>query len=159
MKEELEKTLFDTLWERHKNPLSWFVRPFFGAFWFYGAYINSWVFLGLGVFGTATSWFWFPKPEKTHEWVERFIDIEKKYITPPWDFKKVVSLLLVFSFLIAITVVFWYHDVKLGLVIFIFGALLKAVWSVIVARKYGIPAAIIGIICAFAAALILYWVL
>lgn len=154
-----KETLFDKLWERHKNPLSWVVRPFFGLSWFYGAYIHSVFFLGLGVLGTATSWFWFPKPEKPHEWVERFIDVEKKYITPPWDYKKVVSLLAVGSFLIAITVVLWNHDAKLGLAIFIFGSLVKTLWSVIVARKYGIPAAIIGILCACAAAFILYWIL
>lgn len=90
---------------------------------------------------------------------EKFIDTEKKYITPPWDFKKVVSLIFVVIFVGVVTAAFWYHDAKLGLVIFIFGALYKAVWSYVTAKNAGIPAAIIGILSAIVAAAVLYWVL
>ena len=154
-----KKRILRSLWERHKNPISWLMRPLFGAVWFYGAWLNNWPLLLLGIFGISTSWFWFPKPKKTHPWVEKFIDIEKKYITPPWTFLKVLPLIVTFVGLIVITLAFWYHNAKLGLVILIFGSLYKGVWSYIVAKKAGIIALIIGILSAIAAAIILYFVL
>jgi len=124
---------------------------------FYGAWQNNWLLLGLGLIGLSTSWFWFPKPKAVHAWIERFIDVEKRYITPPWELKKVLSIVFVLVFLIIVTVVFWYHDARLALVIFIVGALYKAGWSLCVSRKAGIPAAVIGIISAVLAAVALWF--
>lgn len=146
---------FDKLWERHKNPASWIMRPLFGAVMFYGAWLNSWLLLVLGIFSLGTSWFWFPKPKRIHAWVERFIDVEKQFITPPWELKKVLSLVFVLIFLVIVTVAFWQHDARLALVLFIFGALYKAFWSLYVSRRAGIPAASIGVISAILAAVAL----
>ncbi len=153
------KGIISNLYERHKNPLSWLMRPLFGAVWFYGAWLNNWTVLIIGILGVSTSWFWFPKPKKNYPWVEKFIDIEMNYITPPWTLKKVIPLIFVFLFLVVVTLAFGYRNVRLGLIIFILGALYKSIWSLIVAKQSGIPAAIIGILSALVAAIILYYVL
>ena len=150
---------FERLYERHKNPLSWLVRPPLGALMFYGAWRNSWLLLALGFLGVATSWFWFPKPEIARPWVERFIDIERQYLTPPWTAPKVVGLLAVVIFLFLVTIALWKHDAVLGLSLFAMGALCKAAWCLVVAKDAGIPAALIGVASAAAAAALLYWML
>lgn len=147
------------LYERHKNPLSWLVRPPLGAIMFYGAWQHSWPLLSFGLVGVATSWCWFPRPRKIRPWVERFIDIEREYLTPPWTAPKLLGLVAVAVFLVVVTCALWRHDAVLGLSAFAFGALCKAVWSVIVARDAGIPAAIIGVMSAAIAGGILYWFL
>lgn len=148
-------TVFERLFERHKNPLSWIVRPAFGILMFYGAWRNSVLLLSLGVVGAATSWFWFPRPRRLRPWVDRFIEVERRYITPPWTAPKVFGLAAVFVFIVVVTVAFWRHDVALGLSIFVLGALAKSIWSVKVAGRAGIPAAIIGIVSAGVAIAIL----
>lgn len=153
------ESLLERLWERHKNPLSWLVRPPLGALWFYGAWRQSGTLLALGVLGVATSWFWFPRPATPRTWVERFIDIERRYMAPPWTALKLAGLAMTAMILVVSTVAFWRHDGILGLTIVAFGALLKAVWSLKVARAAGIPAALIGIFVATVAAELLYWAL
>jgi len=150
---------FDRLYERHKNPLSWLVRPPLGAIMPYGAWRHSWLLLSFGFVGAATSWFWFPKPKKTRLWVDRFIDVEREFLTPPWTASKVLGLFCVAVFLVVVTYALWRHDAVLGLSVFAFGALCKAVWSVIVAKDAGIPAAVIGVASAVIAAGVLYWFL
>ncbi len=84
--------IFRRLWERHKNPISWVCRPFFGLIMSYGAVLESWVILIIGVIGIGTSWFWFPKRKNTPEWAEDFINREREVLTPAnlWDFKRVI---------------------------------------------------------------------
>jgi hypothetical protein len=153
------KHLFTRLWERHKNQLSWWVRPLFGALWFYGAWRNSGWLLAAGVLGASTSWFWFPKPARPHPRIERFIDLEKEHLTPPWTAGKVLGLLAVGVFLVIATAAFWRRDAVLGLSLVAFGALLKAAWSVTVARAAGVLPAVIGVLTAAVAGGILYWLL
>ena len=137
------------------------MRPLFGAIMLYGAYINSWTFVAVSVFGLTTSWFWFPKPKKVYPWIEKFIEVEYEYVTPPWSAKKILMLLYVLVGLSAIVAAFWYHSAKIGLVLFIVGSLHKAWWSYNVSKKVGdpkvgIPAAVIGVFSAAVAAIILY---
>lgn len=84
--------VFRRLWERHKNPVSWGCRPFFGLVVSYGAILNSWIVVLVGFIGLGTSWFWFPKPRNTPKWAEDFINKELEILTPdnPWDLKRVI---------------------------------------------------------------------
>jgi hypothetical protein len=36
------RRIFSRLWQRHKNPVSWVCRPFFGLIIVYGAILESW---------------------------------------------------------------------------------------------------------------------
>jgi hypothetical protein len=124
---------------------------------FYGAWRHSLLMLTAGLLGVATSWFWFPKPARIHHWVQRFIDVEREYVSPPWNAAKVIGLVAVLAFVTVVTVALWRHDARLGLSVFILGALAKSVWSLAVAKWAGIPAAVIGILSAAVAAGLLWW--
>ena len=152
-----QQSLFSVLWERHKNPWSWLMRPLFGATLLYGAWMNSLLVVSISLFGLATSWFWFPKPRNTYPWVERFIDTEKDYLTPPWTLQKVLGLGLTALFLIATTLIFWTHQLAWGLLLYAGGSLFKSIWSLFAAKRAGIPAAIIGLISALGSGLIYAW--
>lgn len=148
-------TLLSGLWERHKNPMSWVARPLFGSIMFYGAWIHSWWVLALGIVGVATSWFWFPRPGRVPRWVEKFIDVERAYVSPPWNAPKLLGFLVTFLFVAFTIVSFWQRRPGLALAMVIAGCLLKAGWSLAVARGAAIGAALFGLISAAIAALIL----
>lgn len=132
------------------------MRPLFGVVMFYGAWLQSWPVLLLGVLGLATSWCWFPKPVKVHPWVERFIDVEKAYVTPPWTFTKVGALLAVLALMIVSLAAFWHRSLQLGLILMFFGGLAKSVWSLKVAGQAGLFAAAFGVFWALLAAVLFF---
>ena len=138
--------LASCLWERHKNIWSWFMRPLFGIIMFYGAWQNSWLILLLGLLGLSTSWCWFPRPKSVHPWVEKFINVEKRYITPPWTLPKVGSLIGVLAFVIVGLTMFWFQNLKPALLLMFLGGLAKSFWSVKVSGRAGIFAACFGIV-------------
>ncbi len=148
--------LLAKLWERHKNPWSWFMRPVFGIVMFHGAWLQSWPVLLLGVLGLATSWCWFPKPQVVHPWVERFIEVEKPYVSPPWTPAKVGALLAVLALMIVSLSAFWQRSLKLGLILMFFGGLAKSVWSLKVAGKAGLFAAAFGVFWALLASVLFF---
>ncbi len=142
---------FDQLWERHKNPWSWIARPLLGALLLYGAWLNSLALVVLSVIGLATSWFWFPKPRRVHPRIERFIDVERRFVTPPYTAQKVIGAAAVLGFVVLVTTALWLRHAVLGLSVFMIGALAKSLWSLAVAGRAGVPAAVIGAITAVAA--------
>jgi hypothetical protein len=60
-------------------------------------------------------------------------------------------------FLIIVTAAFWRRDLMLGLGIVAAGSILKSVWSLVVGRRSGIPAALIGLAMAVASAVVAWW--
>jgi hypothetical protein len=149
-------TLLSRLWERHKSPWSWFARPVFGATLFYGAWLRSEWLMALGLVGVATSWFWFPKPRVVPRWVDRFIDIERTYLTPPWTSAKMLGFTITLLYLALTIAAFWNRRLELALGFVLAGCLLKAVWSVAVARRAALGAVIISLVSAAIAGLILW---
>jgi hypothetical protein len=133
------RDIFLRLWERHKNPVSWVCRPFFGLIIGYGAILRSWHIILVGVLGIGTSWFWFPKRKNTPTWAEEFINKEFEVLTPdnPWDLRRVVfpSVGLPLG-LAGLAILLWYLAYPwnwLGMLILIAATILKVVWS---ARLY-----------------------
>ncbi len=152
-------TTFDQLWERHKNPWSWVARPLLGALLLYGAWLNSVALVILSVIGLATSWFWFPRPSRVHPYIERFIDVERRFITPPYTGQMLICAGLVVGVVGLATAALWLRHVVLGLSVFMAGAVAKSVWSLVVAGRAGVPAAVIGAITAAGAGIALAIVL
>src|SRR3712207_9488974 len=74
----------DWAFDRHANPLSWYIRPLFliPLAWF--AHRRS----GWGIAGTlvalATSMFWFPAPAQPDPQVLEFLQDEVDWIVSPW---------------------------------------------------------------------------
>ncbi len=127
--------IFRRLWERHKNPISWVCRPFFGLIISYGAVLENWVILVIGVIGIGTSWFWFPKWKNTPDWAEDFINREWEVLTPanPWDFKRVIlpSIGLPVG-LAGLAAVLWFLEYPwnwMGIFIFLLLSVAKITWG------------------------------
>ncbi len=128
--------IFRRLWERHKNPVSWGCRPFFGLVSSYGALLHSWVIILIGFIGVGTSWFWFPKLKNTPEWAEKFINSELNVLMPenPWDLKRVIlpsiGVPLALGGLMALLWFLPYPWNWLALLIYILMTVAKVAWSV-----------------------------
>jgi len=129
------QSIFCRLWERHKNPMSWVCRPFFGLVIGYGAILQSWTIILIGVLGIGTSWFWFPKLKNTPVWAEEFINKEFEVLTPNsrWDLRRVMlpSIGLPLG-LAGLAGLLWYLSYPWnwsGILILVVVTLLKIVWS------------------------------
>lgn len=127
--------IFLRLWERHKNPVSWVCRPFFGLIIGYGAILQSWLIILVGALGIGTSWFWFPKWKNTPAWAEEFINKELEVLIPVnrQDLKRVmlssIGLPLGLAGLAALLWFLPYPWNWLGMLIFVIATVFKIVWS------------------------------
>lgn len=129
------RSIFCRLWERHKNPISWVCRPFFGLIIGYGGILQSWPLILVGVLGIGTSWFWFPKWKHTPAWAEEFINKEFGVLTPDnrWDLRRVVlpSVGLPLG-LASLAALLWYLSYPwnwVGILVLVIVTVLKVVWS------------------------------
>jgi hypothetical protein len=129
------RRIFFRLWERHKNPLSWVCRPFFGLIIGCGAILHSWEIILAGLIGIGTSWFWFPKLKYPPAWAEEFINKEYAILTPEnrCNLKQVVlpSIGLPLS-LAGLAALLWYLSYPwnwVGIFILAGASVLKIAWS------------------------------
>src|SRR4028119_1136706 len=108
---QLLADLGDWAFDRHANPLSWYIRPLFliPLAWF--AHRRS----GWGIAGTlvalATSIAWFPAPAQPDPQVLEFLDFERAWLTGDWDGRKIAVTLLAPLSLAAYCLAFWRHSV------------------------------------------------
>jgi hypothetical protein len=127
--------IFRRLWERHKNPVSWVCRPFFGLIFCYGAILQSWPIILAGVLGMGSSWFWFPKWKHTPAWAEEFINKEFGVLTPDnrWDITRVVLPSIGMPLgLAALAALLWYLSYPwnwVGILVLVIVTVFKIAWS------------------------------
>jgi hypothetical protein len=127
----------DWAYDRHANPLSWYIRPLFllPLAWF--AYRRS----GWGIAGTllalATSIFWFPAPSRPDPQILEFLNFERDWLTGDWGAQKIALTLLVPISLSAYCLAFWRRSVLWGLVMLNLMAGGKLLWGVIAGEGTG----------------------
>ena len=127
---ELLNDFLSWVWARHHNELSWYVRPLFLLPFCYFAYRRSvWgIVVTLLVF--PTSLFWFPAPENPSPRVEGYLAWERQFVTDGSVAARVVLVVLVIGFFVALAAAFWKRNWLRGLVVLNAGTLLKVIWSV-----------------------------
>lgn len=129
--------LWDWVWSRHANVLSWYIRPLFllPLAWF--AYRRS----GWGIAATlvvlATSMAWFPQPAQPDPKVLEFLRFEQDWLTGEWTTGKVVLTLLVPLALAAYCAAFWSRSLVWGLVVLNVMAVGKLTWGVLAGSGTG----------------------
>ena len=145
---------FEWTFARHRNILSWYIRPLFIIPIVLGAFKKSYTMIFASIFCLFTSMFWFSEPAKVDENVIEFLKFEKVYLTTSWTADKVfvvVAVILFFAFLIYTT---WNRKWKWLLFVIVISALLKVIHSVIFSGNSGLsivkPAILGVIICALA---------
>ena len=70
--------IWDWVWQRHHNELSWYVRPLFRLPLAWFAYRRSGWGIVLTLVALATSMFGFPAPEATDPRVAEFLTFEQE---------------------------------------------------------------------------------
>ena len=133
------------LWERHKNPLSWVLRPVFAVVLIYGVWFHDWVVIGIAVFGLSTSWFWFPKPKKTPTWAEKFIDKEGEWLQNlrRGGLKEIGWIVFAIVVMGILIYTIWSNNLTFSLIMtgFIIGT--KLIWSAMLERSVAKPLTIL----------------
>ena len=145
-------TFFEWAFERHKNQLSWYIRPLFIIPFCYFAYKRSWAGVMGSMFAVMTSMFWFPIPETVSPLVVEFLEMEKEYLMGNWDFAKILITLMVPVSLTALAAAFWKRNLFFGMAVMVFIALAKISWSVVFGGESGtsvmVPAMVGLLVCA-----------
>jgi len=147
------KKLLKRLWERHKNPLSWIMRPIFATVLFYGLWIHDGIVIGSAIFGLSTSWFWFPKPKHPPLWVEKFIDMELEWMK---NSRKNIPMIIFGIVVMGILAwALWYHIVILSIVLIAFVIGGKIIWSSLLERSVAKPLTILVLVTYLITAIVL----
>ena len=118
------------VWARHHNELSWYVRPLFLLPFCYFAYRRSLTGIVATLLIFPTSLFWFPAPENPSLRVEGYLAWERQFLLEGSVVARVVFLLLVVVFFVALATAFWKRSWLWGLAVLNAGTLLKVIWSV-----------------------------
>jgi hypothetical protein len=155
--------LYDFLnwaWERHHNPLSWYIRPLFVLPFCYFAYKKSVLGVSLTIVGVLTSMFWFPAPTAGDSRAAEFLAMERKYVTGNWTLAKSAMTALVPLWFFVLAWAFWQRSWLAGLFVINVGVLLKVLWSFYFAGTSAwsiIPAVTIGALVVNGVMLFVYW--
>lgn len=118
------------VWARHHNELSWYVRPLFLLPFCFFAYKRSVWGLVATLLVFPTSLFWFPAPENPSPRVVGYLAWERQFLTEGDVVARVVFVVLVIAFFIALATAFWRRSVLWGLAVLNAATLLKVGWSV-----------------------------
>ncbi|MEU9710091.1 hypothetical protein ACFXOR_11660 [Streptomyces sp. NPDC059164] len=116
-------------WERHTNPLSWYIRPLFFLPLAYFSWHRRPRGLALTLVALLTSFFWFPAPERPDPRIQGVLDMERAFLSHP-DVFQVVMLCLAPLLLAAFCAALWRRSLGWGIVVFDAAALGKIVWAV-----------------------------
>jgi len=105
----------DWAFERHLNPLSWYIRPVFLVILAYFAYQRSWKGIMITFVLMMSSMVWFPAPETIDPQMQRVLEFEKMLLSDPVTGFLALAFMMVF--VVSIGLAFWKHSLKIGLII------------------------------------------
>ena len=157
------ESLYDFLnwaWERHQNPLSWYIRPLFVLPFCYFAYKKNPWGITLTVVAVLSSMFWFPAPDTQDPRAAAFLEMERQYITSSWTMAKSAMTALVPLWFAVLAWAFWSRSWLAGFLVINIGALLKVIWSFYFGGSAAwsiIPAVAIGALVINGVGLYVYW--
>lgn len=129
--------VWDWLWSRHANVLSWYIRPLFllPLAWF--AYRRNGWGIAATLIALVSSMAWFPGPQQPDPKVLEFLRFEQDWLTGDWTTGKVILTLLVPVALAAYCAAFWRRSLVWGLVVLNAMAIGKLGWGVLAGSGTG----------------------
>ena len=146
-------------WERHHNPLSWYIRPLFLLPFCYFAYKRSVPGMLLTLVALASSMFWFPKPAVVDPQAAAFLDRERQYLAGGWTLAKVAVAALVPLLFLMLAWAFWQRSWTAGFLIINLTAASKVFWSFFFGQESAwslVPPAVVGLALCNAALMYAY---
>ena len=147
-------------WERHHNPLSWYIRPLFVLPFCYFAYAKNGWGIVLTIVAVLSSMFWFPAPESPDARAAAFLEVERQYITSRWTISKAALTALVPLWFALLAWTFWRRSWLAGFLVINLGALLKVCWSFYFAGSSAwsiMPPVVAGSLVINGVGVYLYW--
>ena len=126
---------FTWAFQRHRNILSWYIRPLFIVPIIWSAYKKLFSGISISIFSLFTSMFWFPKPNATNPEIIKFLNFEANYLKSGWTIDKIALFFTVVTFFIFIIISTWTKNWKLLLVILIAAAFFKIFNSYLLTGK------------------------
>ncbi len=144
-------------WQRHHNPLSWYIRPLFLLPYCYFAYKRSPAGMALTLVALATSMFWFPRPAHVDARAVAFLEMERQCLTGQWTLVKVVLAALVPALFLLLGWAFWRRSWAVGIATVNVASLVKVAWSFYYTGAAAwslVPAAMLGLLLCNAAFLL-----
>ncbi len=123
--------LWDWVWQRHTNELSWYVRPLFLVPLAWAAWRRSGWGIALTVVGLLTSMAWFPAPAVPDPQVLSFVEFEKEFLTGDWTWGEAAAAALAPLSLGAFCAALWRRSFTWGLVLLNAMALGKITWATV----------------------------
>ncbi|MFT4416198.1 hypothetical protein ACLM5H_20240 [Fredinandcohnia humi] len=151
------RDFLDWAFARHHNQLSWYIRPVFLIPFCYFAFKRSSAGISITIFALLTSMFWFPEPDSVSKQVQDFLQYEVEYLTGDWYLAKILVTLLIPISLILLGMAFWKRNLWVGLLVLLFIALGKILWSIQSAGESGksiVVPAIVGLVFCIT---LVYW--
>lgn len=128
---------FNWAYARHKNVLSWYIRPLFIIPIVLSAFKRSLTGIFVSIFALFTSMFWFPAPEIVNPQAVTFLEYEMEYLRDEWTVPKIIMSLSVPLFFIGLVMAAWKRNWKWLMGVVIAAALLKILWSVVFSGEAG----------------------
>ena len=121
--------------QRHLNPLSWYIRPIFLIFMAFFAYRRSWKGLVITFVLMMSSMVWFPAPETINPQMKTVLEFEKMLLSNPVSAIFTIAFMMIFVFLIGVA--FWKHSLKFGLILLNVTLIGKVILSLLLTGKDG----------------------
>jgi cbb3-type cytochrome oxidase subunit 3 len=109
------REILDWAFQRHLNPLSWYIRQIFLVLLCYLAYKRKLWWIIITFFVMMSSMVWFPPPAVVNEQMQKVLEFEKQLLSEPVS--AVLMLAFMLFFILAILIAFWKHSLKWGLII------------------------------------------
>lgn len=149
--------LLDWAFQRHLNPISWYIRPIFLLILCFFAYKRSWKGLLITFIVMTSSMVWFAAPDHIDPQMQQVLEFEKKVLSTPLSAS--ITLVTMFSFLSLVILAFWKRSLKWGLIIVNITVVGKLILSLILTGEAGwgtFPVTIFGLITVNLIALLVY---
>ena len=126
----LSDSVFAWAFARHRNPLSWYIRPLLLVPFCTAAYRRSCSGIWASLFLILTSMVWFPEPESPHADIQTFLQMEQDFLRSGWTVDKGLAALAVLGSLALTAAAFWRRSFTLGAYYLMAMAGGKILWSV-----------------------------
>jgi hypothetical protein len=127
--------ILDWTFQRHLNPLSWYIRPIFLIILVYFAYKRSWKGVAITFVLMMSSMVWFPAPERINSQMQAILEYEHMLLSNPVSAVFTIALMMVFMVLIVMA--FWKRSLKFGLIILNITLIGKVILSLIFTGENG----------------------
>ena len=129
------KEILDWAFERHLNPISWYIRPIFLIAFCFFSYKRSWKGVIITILIMMSSMVWFPAPEKIDSQMQAVLEYEKQILSNPFSAIIAISTMIITMTLIGFA--FWKRSLLFGIIVLNLALVGKLISSITLVGKEG----------------------